>query len=198
MKTKKILFYVFAVILGGCIPIMSIDPFYTKSDLTYDEKILGTWVNDSNNEKGSIWIFERAKDSNTVYELTFISGDGKKGLFTANLMKLNGKLFFDVYPRGNPWGTEDPNKIEFPFNTLLAMPMHTILKVDSVQPLLELVMTEDDKIKGLFKEHPDAIAYKEIEDKFVLTASTKELQKFIVKYADDENLFPDKITLKRK
>ncbi len=198
MKTKKILFYVFAVILGGCIPVMSIDPFYTKSDLSFDEKILGTWENDSNNEKGSTWIFERAKDSNTAYELTFINEDGKKGLFTANLMKLNGKLFFDVYPRGNPWGTEDPNKSEFPFNTLLMMPAHTIIKVDSVQPQLLLVMTEDDKIKELFKEHPDAIAYKVIDEKVVLTASTRELQTFIAKYADDEKLFPDKITLKRK
>jgi hypothetical protein len=37
-----------------------------------------------------------------------------------------------------------------------------------------------------------------IEDRLVLTASTKELQAFVLKYIDNENLFADEIVLNRK
>jgi hypothetical protein len=198
MKTKMILFYAILVLLGGCIPVMSVNPFYTKPDLSFDEKLLGTWVNDSNNEPDSTWIFERAEDSNSAYKLTFIDKKGGKGLFTANLMKLDGKLFLDVFPKGSPSDSEDPNKVEYIFNTLLMIPAHTIMKVDSVQPQLIMYVTAEDKIDDLLKEHPDAIGYKEIEGRTVLTSSTKDLQVFILKYTDNENLFPNKIELKRK
>jgi hypothetical protein len=198
MKAKKILFYAIACLLGGCIPVMSINPFYTSKDVTFEEIILGTWENDSNNEKGSTWIFERAEDSNTTYKLTYINRDGAKGLFKANLLKLNGKLFLDVYPKGNLWGTEDPNKVEFVYNSLLMIPAHTIIRVDSLQPNILLFLTSEDKIGEFLKEHPDAIEYKEIEGRTVLTSPTTELQAFILKFIEDESLFPNKIDLNRK
>jgi hypothetical protein len=37
-----------------------------------------------------------------------------------------------------------------------------------------------------------------VDDRPVLTASTKELQAFAVKFAADERLFPNELTLQRK
>ena len=46
MKTKKFLFYLLAVFLGGC--VLSLHPLYTEKDLIFEEKLLGTWAkNDS-------------------------------------------------------------------------------------------------------------------------------------------------------
>ena len=56
MKTKKFLFYILVVILGGCIPIMSVHPLYTKSDIIFDQKILGTWIDDPNSPQ-TTWEF---------------------------------------------------------------------------------------------------------------------------------------------
>ena len=53
-------------------------------------------------------------------------------------------------------------------------------------------------MKEFLEEHPDAVEHILVEDRIVLTASTKELQAFILKYADDEKLFPGDITLERK
>ena len=78
------------------------------------------------------------------------------------------------------------------------MPVHTILKVESFEPQLLLVMTQDEDIKKLLEENPDSVGYSEVEGRIVLTSQTKELQNFIVKYSDDERLFPDKIRLIRK
>jgi hypothetical protein len=42
------------------------------------------------------------------------------------------------------------------------------------------------------------VKYDVIDDRPVLTASPEELQAFVVKYADDERLFPSEVTLTRK
>ena len=43
MRTKKILFYCLAALMGGCVPIMSLRPLFTSEDLVFDEKLLGTY-----------------------------------------------------------------------------------------------------------------------------------------------------------
>jgi|WetSurMetagenome_2_1015567.scaffolds.fasta_scaffold508604_1 hypothetical protein len=198
MKTKMILFYAILVLLGGCIPIMSIDSFFTESDKLFEEKLLGTWEDDSN-DPDTNWIFSRyEKDPNKTYKLMFIDKEGKKGSYIAILMKLDKTLFLDIYPDQMPWDTKDPNNVEFVYNTLFLIPANTILKVDSIEPKLILRMTKTNKFEELIKAHPDAIQFKKIEGTIVLTSSTKELQVFILKYANDENLFPDEIILKRK
>jgi hypothetical protein len=53
-------------------------------------------------------------------------------------------------------------------------------------------------MEELLKENPNAVEHTKIEERLVLTASTKELQAFVLKYADDERLFADEIVLKRK
>lgn len=199
MKTKKIFLCVFAVILGGCIPIMSVNPFYTSSDVVFEEKLLGTWVDDINNPK-STWQFTGSNDPNDkIYKLLFTDDKGEKGLFAAHLLKLQNKLFLDVFPAEY---ASDVNSSEFKYpytySLVFMIPVHTILKVDSIEPQLLLVMTEVEKIKELLKEHPDSIAYTEEAGRIILTSPTKDIQNFILKYADDEKLFPDKIILKRK
>jgi hypothetical protein len=37
MKTKKVLFYVLAGILAGCVPVMSLHPLYTEQDTVFEE-----------------------------------------------------------------------------------------------------------------------------------------------------------------
>jgi len=49
MKTKKLLFYSLAALLGGCVPVMSLHPLYTEKDVLFEEKLLGRWVDGPNN-----------------------------------------------------------------------------------------------------------------------------------------------------
>ena len=194
MKTKKFLFYVLAALLGGCIPVMSLHPLFTEETLVFEEKLLGTWVDDSNN----IWEFKDPNEQEKIYKLIFVDNEGQKGSFDARLTKLENKLFLDVYPSEPPWDEEDPNKVEWPFNTLFFMPVHTFIKINGIEPELKLQLTDDDELKKLLKENPNSIEHTSIEDKFVLTASTEELQAFVLKYADDSRVFPKEIVLTRK
>lgn len=197
MKTKKFLFYILVVILGGCIPIMSVHPLYTKSDIIFDQKILGTWIDDPNSPQ-TTWEFSRMDEPNNSYKLIFTDSKGRKGFFKAYLVKLEGKLFLDAFPGETPWELEDPNKVDWPYNSFFFLPSHTFLKIDSIEPRMKLRVTANSQMEDFLKEHPDSIEHIIVEDRIVLTASTKELQSFILKYADDEKLFPSDITLVRK
>jgi len=104
----------------------------------------------------------------------------------------------DVYPSDPPWETEDPNKLKWPFNTLFLVPVHTFIRIDSLEPQLKMRLTVEDEMQKLLKEDPNAVQHTIVEDRLILTASTKELQAFVLKYADDNRLFADEIVLDRK
>jgi hypothetical protein len=198
MKIKTMLFYAIPIVLGGCIPIMSINPFYKESDVMFEQKIVGTWVQDTN-EPATTWKFSRNEEEpNKAYHLTFIDQEGNKGSYTTVLMKIENKLFLDVYPDKMPWDTEDSNNISLPYNTFFLVPAHTIIKVEQIEPKLVLRLTLSSKFKELIEEHPNEIESQEGEDTIVLKSSTKELQAFILKYSQDEKMFPDEIILEHE
>ena len=103
MKTKKLLFYLLAALLGGCIPVMSLHPLFTEETLVFEEKLLGTWVDDSNN----IWEFKDPNEQKKIYKLIVVDNEGQKGSFDARLTKLENKLFLDVYPNQFPCKDEE-------------------------------------------------------------------------------------------
>jgi hypothetical protein len=195
MNTRKLLFYLSAVLLGGCVPVISLYPLYTDKDVVFEEKLLGTWVQDDGE---TTWEFKTIDEPNNAYKLIFSDDEGKKGSFVARLVKLQNRHFLDVYPSEVPWELDDPNKTDWPYNVFFLIPAHTFLKIDSMEPQLKIRLMLDSDVKELLKQEPKAIKHAVIEDRLVLTASTKELQAFVLKYADGDRLFTDEIVLGRK
>ena len=196
-RAKKALFYLLAAILGGCVPVMSLHPLYTEKDVVFEERFLGKWVDDPNSPD-TTWEFNRVEETNNAYNLVFSDEEGKKGSFVAHLVKLGSRLFLDVYPNEPPWEIEDPNKLELPYNSFFLIPAHTFIKIDFNGPQLKMWLTNDEEMKKLLKEEPNAVKHTFIEDKLILTAPTKELQEFVLKYADDKRVFRSDIVLIRK
>jgi hypothetical protein len=197
MKARKLLFCTLAVILGGCVPVISLHQLYTEKDIVVDKKLYGTWVDDPNDPK-SIWEFESIDEPKNAYKLIFTDEEGKKGSFVNHLLKLHDRFFLDVYPSGLPCEPEDPNKMDWPYNSFFLIPAHTFLQVDSVEPQLKLRIMLQSKMEELLKEDPTAAKHTLVGDRLVLTGSTKELQAFVLKYADDKRVFTDQVTLSRK
>jgi len=209
MKIKKILFYLLAVLLGGCLPVMSLHPLVAEKDIVFEEKLLGTWVDDPNNPK-STWQFKRVEDSTSkdgefdppkkpeiAYKLILLNNeDNTKGSFFAHLVKLESRLFLDVYPSRLPCAQPDPNE-DWLLNAFFLMPGHSFVIIDSIEPQLKLRWTNQEEMKKLLKEEPNAVKHELVEDSIVLTALTEQLQKFVMKYADDERVFPEQTILTR-
>ncbi|MFA5251296.1 MAG: hypothetical protein WC454_01775 [Phycisphaerae bacterium] len=194
MNTKKLFFYLLAGILGGCLPVMSLHPLFTEKDVAYDEKLIGTWEDPN----GTVWQFSDANEPEKAYKFIFTDKEGKKGTFVAHLVKLENRLFLDVYPSEPPWDETDPNKVEWLHNTFFFIPVHTFIKVNETEPQLKLQLTDDEELKSLLNDDPNAVEYTSTKDRLVLTASTKGLQEFVLKYADDSRLFTEEIPLTRK
>ena len=55
-------------------PIASLYPLYEENDIQFDQKLLGTWVDDSNE---TIWHFARQENEPNAYQLTFYDDQGK-------------------------------------------------------------------------------------------------------------------------
>jgi len=77
------------------------------------------------------------------------------------------------------------------------MPGHSFVIIDSIEPQLKLRWTNQEEMKKLLKEEPNAVKHELVEDSIVLTALTEQLQKFVMKYADDERVFPEQTILTR-
>ena len=210
MKTKKIALYSLAVLVAGCVPVLSLQPLFTTQTLTFDERLLGSWVNDVNKPTNS-WEFTkfRPADQNMlpdvlkdqqerVYRLNVQDDKNHKGTFITCLVKLEDKLFLDLYPASFPSGQPDVEKMDLFYNAFFFVPAHTFVKVEAVGDQLRIKLTDDEKFKDLIGAEPTAIKCETVDDRPILTASTKDLQAFVTKYANDQRLFANEVILTRK
>ncbi|MCL5281604.1 MAG: hypothetical protein M1376_17030 [Planctomycetes bacterium] len=210
MRTRKLTPYCLAALLAGCVPIVSLHPLCTKETIAYEEKLLGTWVEDANQPEVT-WEFAHLEQSaarllpadlrdalDKCYRLNLADKEGRRGSFAACLVKLQDKLFLDVLPDRFPSGEQDPNQMKLVYNAFFFTPVHSFVRVSSIGDQLKIRLTDDDGFKKLVQADPKVVKHDVLDDRPILTASTEELQAFVAKYADDERLFPGEVTLTRR
>jgi hypothetical protein len=175
-----------AMVLTACVP--SIHPLYTEHDLVFDPALVGVWSEDEKADE--TWAFEKSGDQ--AYKAIY-SEKGKTGEFDVHLLKLGDTLFLDFYPQDDGIKQMDRND----FYRFHFLPVHTFARVSLSGATLEMGFFDADWLKNLLEEKPKAIRHERRgADGIILTASTKELQKFVLDHADEA--FGDKPTaLKR-
>jgi len=195
MRTRKFLFYLLAGLLGCCVP--SLHPLYTDKELVFDEKLLGSW-----GESNQTWEFKKGEKEKSYDLIT--DENGKKGEFTVYLVKIQDSskadkekesarqtlLFLDLYPK-------QPNLETTDFYKFHLLPVHTFMKIEQIEPTLKMRVMSPDKLGEMLEDKPDIIKHEVLEDRIVLTASTKQLQKFMLEHVNDEGLFAEPSELER-
>lgn len=205
MKTKMPLFYLLAALLGGCVPVFSLHPLYTEKEVVFKQELVGVWA-DPNDSEGA-WDFKRDTESENAYKLIVGADEGPMGLFDAHLVKLKDQLYLDIFPAEEGFEetmesleetAKDPNNKVWAFNLFFTVPVHTFIKVDLAESTLSLSLTDDVLMEKILEQDPKAIKHILVDsDRYVMTATTKELQAFVIKYADSK-LFEEPMLLKRK
>jgi hypothetical protein len=189
MKAKKLLFYAIAGVLCGCVP--SLHCLFTDKELVFEEKLLGIWAEDNSEET---WEFKRYSDeADKTYKLIYTDSDGQAGEFAAKLGKLDKMMYLDLYPEA-----PDINANDFYIHDLLGV--HTFMKIEQIEPTLQMRLMSPDKMKEMLEANPNLIKHEILEERdsqVLLTASTKELQRFIIEHAKDEGLFDEPSDMKR-
>ena len=197
MKTnKRIVFiiYILVILVNACIP--SLHPLYTEKDLVLDNRIVGTWVSEESSEDESIWKIEKYKRESPGniggkrYNLEQIQyGDTIN--FEVYLLKLGDYFYIDFYP--------DEYQYDNFMREMHMFPVHTFARVNINKNSIVIEHFSILWIEGLIQENKIKISHEESGKNIILTASTQELQKFVVKYAEDENVYDGETTiLKRK
>lgn len=183
MKTRIIISLAAVVTLfTACLP--SVNPFYQTEDVQFDARLLGAWQmkpkKDSDDSQN--WRFETGKDKS--YALTVTDQDGKRGIFSAHLFKLSGKLFLDMVPEKCEFAPEQ--------NDLVAFAMtagHLLVRVYQLEPSLKIAFFDFDWTWKFLENNPQALAHRADADRPLLTASTPDLQKFVLQHDKDGELF---------
>jgi hypothetical protein len=185
MKTKilKLVAAVAALCLvAGCVTL-SVYPFYTPRDLVFDPGLTGRWVETTSTN--TFWQFDGVGGKS--YLLTTADNENTNG-FEANLFQLKRYRFLDLLTTNR----DELSRFE--------IPVHLICKVErnnDKETNLLLHFLDYGWLSGLLTTNPGVLRHVVVTDPsgdtngsmVILTAETKELQKFLLKHAEDTNAF---------
>ena len=125
------------------------------------------------------------------YKLVYTDEDGKSGEFTAHLLKVEGKTFLNLTPVEPILPQNDFYKGHF-------LATHTFALISQTAPTVQISFLEIKWLKKFLIKKPTALRHAKMEDEILLTASPKELQKFLLDHLNTEGAFAKPISLKRK
>lgn len=171
MKNKWFLIIGLVLFFQACIP--SLHPLYTEDTIVFEESILGYWSDGPNQQ----WHFQKGTNNN--YQLIF-TDNKKETEYNVHLVKLGDTHFLDFYLAENL-----PEDYITPL-----IPSHTFAKVIWEEDKLEIYFFDYEWLEKLFKQRKIRLKHEVLEDgTIVLTTPTEELQKFVQKYAHEEEAF---------
>ena len=189
MKSRNLLIIgIIAAFLSGCV-VYSFYPLYTKEDLFPNDILTGTWIQDDETE----WKFEHAyfgkkvpeNIDSTSYILTIRDKDENISEFRIHVVLLGGQYFLDFYLE------EFMNKDNLILADFHIVPVHTFAKLIVRENELYINWFDQEWLEKLIKENKIRIRHENNGDYILLTAGTKELQKFVIKYGYSEEAFND-------
>jgi hypothetical protein len=173
-------------VFAGCVP--SWNPLFTEQDLIFDAKVIGTWKG----HHDELWKFEKAKDGEKHYKLSYTDKEGK-ATFVAFLLKIKERRFLNIY-------LVDDSEQELKLNGLAFMALvsvHAFFRVDEVGESLKLAACNPEWLDNHLKANPVAVAHLRQPNRILLTAETKDLQAFVMKHVEGEALFGEPFSVKR-
>ena len=226
MKFRAVIFaiLIFVFLIQSCIP--SLHPLYTKDKIVYLEQMEGVWsdqpgdvkiekrqkvmgeeknvvvtINAEETDRPEIWDFRKDDDG---YVLIHQDSKGRKAAFEVFVVKLGDDYFMDFYlsdfPKGEspiPSDVLDHKENDLAVNHLL--PVHTFAKLIVDDNEVKIRMFDPEFLEKLFKQRQIRIKHEVInDDTYVLTAQPEELQKFVEKYADENEAYIDDLIVLHK
>lgn len=204
---KKIIltsaFALLLVFLTGC--LTTLHPIFTEKDIAYDPKLIGTWKTENQGNKGIAVITNLSTESSVElpgnissikqkgYLVSFLDENGATSeRYIAFLARIGKHLYFDYFPADK----KGDRKID-EFFAAHFVKMHTSYRVEiSNDGSFELSQLDEGYVTKLIDEKKIRISYeKGADDNTVITASTKELQQYLLKYGDEPSAYRSEKTV---
>lgn len=176
------------LLLVACEPVASVHPLYTQADLVTDARLPGCWQDEP--DEGLCW-FTITANGDRSYSLLLLEDDEvTQSRFRGYLAKLGEHLFLDI----QPVRTENPYSI----HAFHYASMHTFYRIELEDEgegeVLRLAYLDDEWLARALDDGKVTLAHRRGDEsrdhEVVLAAPTAELQKFVLRYAQDEEAFP--------
>ena len=203
---KKIIltsaFALLLIFLSGC--LTTLHPIFTEKDLAYDPKLIGTWKTEDRRV-----VITNLATENTVELPGNISSIKQQGYlisyqrengeiterYIAFLARIGKHLYFDYFPASK----KEDRKID-EFFEVHFVKMHTSYRVEILKDgSYELSRLDEAFVTKLIDEKKIRISHEtDADNNNVITASTKELQQYLLKYGDEPAAYRSEKTVFRK
>ena len=215
------------VLMQGCTPADSLNPLFTDKEIVFDTSLLGRWGGadgyiqfDKADDNGYRIAMGDEKGNETKYaahlgflqghgfldivpsdsagpwsgmpqsELVIANPPGGQPTFTPPVVHLDGQVYLQF---AEPVSTEKDTRFKARITKA-----HWFCKVTPDGLTLHLDCLDKDWIKNHIDDPAMHLAHESQDQGYLLlTASTSDLQKFILAHADDEKTFAWKMKLKR-
>lgn len=203
---KKFCHIVFAVILlsalSGC--LRTLYPIFHPDEVVFNDRLLGYWQCTDKNKTTSYLDFSRIPAGRMQELSPAIRAVSGKGYFVSRisglkqvtdqyfvfLVKIGTNWYLDFYPAEMP-----AEKIVNPFYKDHQVKLHSNYRCDVKDPNhFEIRLFEKSFLDKLIADNKINIRHERIGDKNLVTASTEDLQKFILKYGDNPDAYAGNIT----
>jgi hypothetical protein len=194
---NRILIWVFAAttacLISSC-GFSSVSPFVSGSDVAYDPKLVGTFVDSEGKE--SVVIVRDGEG----YDITYDEGKGKTARFRGLLGRIGNRRVLDVIPKEPPPDEDD-------IYQGLVVSTHGLIIIDSLDSGLTYRIVDPEAIKRILNANPSLVAH--IVDRgltvpqrrdmgVLLTAPTPDVRKFLSEIIDRPGMLSDAETWRRK
>ena len=191
------------IFLSSC--LRTLHPIFTSKDIVYEPKLIGTWKTENQGTKGLVIITNLAVDNSIElpekistlrqkgYLISYQDEDGKATKeYIAFLARIGEHLYFDYFP-----ADKKDNKTIDEFFASHFVKMHTSYRVDiSKDGRFELSQLDESYVTKLIDEKKIRISHeKDVKGNIVITASTDELQQYIIKYGDEPGAYRSEKTV---
>jgi|YelNatPaOPRAMG01_1025707.scaffolds.fasta_scaffold24995_2 hypothetical protein len=199
MKKKPLILIPLLIVVfaTGCL-VRSLNPLYTEKDVIFDPALIGVWEPDNDNKEK--WEFQKGEGKS--YKLIHTDERTNRAIFEVHLVKLRNRKFLDILVVSfeDDSGKDIGEKLNN-FGLFHIWPVHTFMRVDSIGDELKLRLFNLEWLLEKLQQNPKAIKHlhfgNESDENILLTASTYDLQHFILKNVETD-AFKYEIVLKRK
>jgi hypothetical protein len=166
---------------GGC--VRSIQPILKDDQVITDDRLLGSWVSSDGTGHGEITPGDTPKS----YKLRYIDDkDGKVSEVLIRVGKVGDMTLAQSTIAGPPTDSGDLYNMHL-------LPVYCFALIKEMSPTrIVIKMMDDDWLGKYVKAHPDELATTKVDkDSLLITATTDDLQAFLIRHEKDDGAYGD-------
>lgn len=191
MKRTAIFLVILACLtMSGCL-VSSLHPFFKAEDKIFEKELIGNWMDGDS----CVWVINANKSSDqfmspevldSTFNVTYYEDD-ETTILVGTMFELDGEKYVDFVP------DPDEDHCLSDMTSYHHIPVHTLARIEFKNDKVLLFWFGEEWLNKLFDENRVRIAHETVNigstySRHVLTAPTEELQKFIIKYANEDKI----------